>query len=216
MIKKDFLAGLVILLPFALTVWIVSILVNVLTNPFLTVTGLVLSQFMTLEPAFLHFVSRVLILITLTALIMLVGLIGHLFFMRWFFKVGDYFFHRIPIIKNIYKSAQDAVETLFSEKKASFSSVVLAPFPNTKGYALGFVSAKDLPEGSDESLSDRVSLLIPGTPNPMMGFMLMYKKKDLIYLDIPVETAVKFIVSCGVIPCEFNEIPETPQDLSAK
>lgn len=216
MIKKNFLAGLVILLPIALTIWILSFLITMLTNPFMTVTNLILSHFVVLDPSVLHFLSRILILITLTVLIMLVGIIGRVFLVRWFFKIGDYIIHRIPIIKNIYKSAQDAVETLFSEHKASFSSVVLAPYPHKKAYAIGFVSSKYMPEGTDESLNDRVSLLIPGTPNPLMGFMLMYKKSELIYLDMPVETAVKFIVSCGVIPCSFNEIPESPQDLSAK
>lgn len=214
--KKDFLAGLVILLPIALTLWILSILINLLTNPFLALTELLLSQFVTLDSGMLHFLSRILILITLAIIIVIVGIVGRIFLVRWFFKVGDYFIHRIPVIKNIYKSAQDAVGTLFSEQKTSFQSAVLAPFPNSKGYAIGFISSKTLPEGSDPSLSDRVSLLIPGTPNPLMGFMLMYKKSDLIYLDMPVETAVKFVVSCGVIPCEFNPIPESPQDLSAK
>lgn len=216
MMKKDFFAGLVILLPVALTLWIISFLVNILTNPFLMLTELILNQFMTLDPTVLHFVSRILILVTLTAVIILTGFLGKVFFVRWFFRIGDYFIHRIPIVKNIYKSAQDAVDTLFSEQKASFSSVVLAPYPNKKAFAIGFVSANHLPEGSDASIQERVSLLIPGTPNPMMGFMLLYNKNELIYLDMPVDTAVKFIVSCGVIPCTFNQIPETPQDLSAK
>lgn len=190
--KNNFLTGLVILLPIALTFWIMALLVNILTNPF---TGLVESFFnyYHLQQSWTPYVSKLLILAVLLGLVFFAGLIGRLLFLNPLFRFGDRLLHRLPLVNKVYKASQDVVHSLFSDEKSSFSEVVLVPFPNARSLSIGLISSKkDTPAG-------KVSVFVPGTPNPSMGFMLLFRQDQLIPLDLKVDEALKFVVSCGVI-----------------
>ena len=79
----------------------------------------------------------------------------------------------------------------------------MVPFPKEGTYVMGLVS-RESPKVCSESIqSSLISVLVPTTPNPTTGFLLMYKKEDLIYLDLKPEAAIKYIVSCGVITPEY-------------
>jgi uncharacterized membrane protein len=199
-LKKNFITGLVILLPFVLTVWIVMFLLNLLTNPFI---GFVKEVFHTTGNTALLF-SRILIILGLIVFIILVGILGRFLILKSIFKYGDSLLHKIPLINKVYKSAQDVVQTLFEDKKTSFSQVVLVPFPHSSAHCIGLVTNADVGE---ENLN--ISVFVPGTPNPTMGFMLLFKKEQLVFLDMKPEEALKFIISCGVIvpPFQLMEIP---------
>ena len=82
----------------------------------------------------------------------------------------------------------------------------MAPFPTESTYSLGLVS-RESPKTCEEAKgSELISVFVPTTPNPTTGFLLMYKKEDLIFIDMKTEDAIKYIVSCGVI------VPETPKE----
>lgn len=195
--KNNFLTGLVILLPIALTFWILSFLVNLLTNPF---AGLVESLFnyYQLQRSWTPFVTKGLILAVLIGLVFIAGVIGRFLFLNPLFKLGDRLLHRIPLVNKVYKASQDVVHSLFSEEKTSFSQVVLVPFPNGRSLSIGLISGKESPSG------EKISVFVPGTPNPTMGFMLLFHKEQLIPLNIKVDEALKFVVSCGVIDPKTN------------
>jgi uncharacterized membrane protein len=87
--------------------------------------------------------------------------------------------------------------SFFQSNTSSFKQVVLIPFPHPRSYCLGIITA-DAPstcQGNEEL----VSLFIPTTPNPMTGFLTMAPKKNLIYLDMKGDEALKYIISCAVI-----------------
>lgn len=190
--KNNFLTGLAILLPIALTFWILALLVNLLTNPF---TGLVdgIFHYYNLQTSWTPYITKLLILAVLIALVFLAGLLGRFLFLNPLFKFGDRLLHRLPLVNKVYKASQDVVHSLFSEEKTSFSQVVLVPFPNARSLSIGLISAKG------EATPEKVSVFVPGTPNPTMGFMLLFRKDQLIPIDIKVDEALKFVVSCGVI-----------------
>lgn len=192
--KKNFAAGLAILLPIALTFWILMFIVNLLTSPFLGITQEILQAH---EISVL--VSKLLILLVLVLLIFIAGFLGRVFFINTIFAWGDKLIHRIPLVNKVYKSLQDAIHTMFHRETTPFSQVVLIPFPHSKAWCLGMITSSSLPGATDTRLTDRVSVFVPGTPNPTVGFMLMYRKEELVYLNLKVEDAVKFIISCGVI-----------------
>ncbi len=75
----------------------------------------------------------------------------------------------------------------------------MVPFPKPGNYMIGLI-AREAPEACSEKMNEElISVLIPTTPNPTTGFLVMYKKEELIFLDMKPEDAIKFIVSCGVI-----------------
>ncbi|NGX35375.1 MAG: hypothetical protein K1000chlam1_00198, partial [Candidatus Anoxychlamydiales bacterium] len=114
-------------------------------------------------------------------------------------KISDKVLHKIPLVNKVYKTTQEIVKTLFITDKDSFKQVVMAPFPYKGLYSLGLVS-RPSPETCSNAVNEElISVFVPTTPNPTTGFLLLFKKDDLIYLDMKTEDAIKYIVSCGVI-----------------
>jgi uncharacterized membrane protein len=202
--KQNFTTGLVILLPIALTFFIANFFLNLLTKPFAGFIHSIVTHF-SLQNYYilffnlqdiLLFLSKILILGILFLLILLIGYIGQWFFVHYFIRLGDKIFHQIPFFNKIYKACQDVVHTLFSPRSTSFSQVVLVPFPHSKLWSIGLIT-RDVT--LDENGNKLVSVFVPGTPNPVMGFMLMYRHDQVILSNMSVEDALKFVVSCGVI-----------------
>lgn len=200
--KKCFFAGLGILLPIVLTILIVSFLVNLLTKPFIGMAHSILNYYGLLgmnTDQLVLITSKLLVLAALFILTILIGLLARIVFVHYFIRTGDYIIHKIPVVNKIYRAIKEVVSTLFDSTEQNFSQVVLVHFPHSKGLALGMVVKERLPEGSDKAYEDLVSVFVPATPNPTMGFILLYKKEEIFFIDMKVEDALKCIVSCGVM-----------------
>lgn len=201
--KKNFLTGLAILLPVALTFWILAFLIHLFTNPFLDITTALFSPYVPHHfPLFLF--SRILILFFLTALIILTGFLAEYFLLKKAFEFGDYILHRIPLINRIYINMQNVTHSFLNRDEKSYIRVALVPFPHDKAYCLGFITTPHIPQGSDPLFIDKLSLCVVGSPNPTLGFMLLYDKSKVIELDMTVEQALKYIISCGSVSVSFN------------
>lgn len=212
--KKYFATGLIFLLPLALTIALVMFLVNLLTEPFVGIFRGVLDYFDLLDKNFLFLsseqlqivVSKIIILVLLFFLTVGLGAFGRWFFVHYMLILWDYILHRIPLVSSIYKTFQDITKTLFGSQTKSFKQVVLVPYPNPQTWCLGLVTAENmtgLPQSDTENI---LSVFVPTTPNPTTGFMLMFNQKEVIYLDMKVEEAFKYVVSCGVISPPFKAI----------
>jgi uncharacterized membrane protein len=210
--KKYFLTGLAILLPLAVTITVLVFVINFLTEPFMGAVSSVLRRFHIAENGFLflsceqivRYTSKFLILLLLFILTIGLGIVTRWFVIRSALNLGDKILHRIPLVNTVYKTTQDIIKTLFISDKNTFKQVVMVPFPRPDVYAVGLI-ARESPEACSDVIGEAlVSVLIPTTPNPTTGFLLMYKQKDLIYLDMKPEDAIKYIVSCGVIVPESH------------
>lgn len=210
--KKYFVPGLVILLPLALTFAILIFIFNFLTNPFVGLVQGVLNYFGLLNTPFLFLtpeqfqiaVSKLIILVILFFFTVFLGAVGRWFFVHYFIKFWDYCLHRIPFVSSIYKMCQDVIQTIFGGKTKSFKQVVLVPFPNDKTLSIGLVTRERL-EGLPQSENgNMVAVFVPTTPNPTSGFLMIFNEQDLIYLDMSVEDALKYVISCGVILNPFK------------
>lgn len=206
--KKYFITGLIILLPLTLTILIILFLFNILTAPFAGVVQQLLDHFQFFQDNFLFssyqlqlVVSQLIVLVVLFFGTVLLGVFARRVFFRYILKMSDYFFRRIPLVRSIYKTCQDMIKTIFTSNTQSFKKVVLAPFPSNECTALAFVTRDPFLEKADEEL---VSVFVPTTPNPTSGFLLLYKREQLIYLDMSVEEAFKCIISCGIIVAPFQ------------
>ena len=122
---------------------------------------------------------------------------------------GDSILNRIPIVNTVYKTTQDIIKTLFVSDKNTFKQVVMVPFPREDIFVLGLI-ARESPETCCNAIKNElISVLVPTTPNPTTGFLLMVKKSDLIHIDMKPEEAIKYIVSCGVI-VPSSPLPSSP------
>ncbi len=206
--KKYFLAGLVTLLPLAVTFWVIALIVDFLTNPF---EGFVrsflrsLPGFGHMPPAPAHVISQILVLIALVGFTLFVGFVARRYFFNQLIKFGDRILYKIPLVNKVYKTSKDIVLSLFNTKSQSFKQVVLLNFPYSGSYCLGLISS-DAPDTCSQSIdTEMASVYIPTTPNPTTGYLVMCRKEDLIYLKMKAEDAIKYVVSCGVIQPEIVE-----------
>lgn len=213
--KKYFVTGLVILLPLALTLMIVAFILNFLTEPFLGIVKGIFIQLNLFHRGFLFFsaeqtqifFSKLIILVFLFFFTILLGIFTRWVFMHYVLRFSDLILHRIPIVNTIYKTSQDVIKTIFTTDTRSFKQVVLIYFPSRESRCLGLITQDDL---SSLGLPDYIGVFVPTTPNPTSGYLLMVKKSDVEYLDIKIEDALKYIISCGVIlnPSDKKEVTQ--------
>ena len=198
--KRYFVTGVAILLPLALTLWIVGFAVDLLTQPFLGITEQILhtlglhgSSFLFLdEQHVVTLISKFLILISLFLIIVGIGAVARYFFFRYLIRFGDMILHRIPVISSVYKTSQELIHTIFTSDNKAFKQVVLVPFPNSTSKSIGLLTREDV-------TGDMVPVFIPTTPNPTSGYLIMFRAQDVIPIEMPVETALRYTISCGVL-----------------
>jgi uncharacterized membrane protein len=213
--KKYFITGLVILLPLALTIIIVIFMVNLLTNPFIEAVQSILVHYGLIDRGFLflnaqqvqYAVSQILILCSLFFATVFLGFIARWFLVHYLIKAWDYTLYRIPLIRTVYKTSQDVINTILKSDTKSFKQVVLVPFPSEESHSIGLITREYVPGLPCNKDHHYVAVFVPTTPNPTSGYLILYEKKDLTYVDMKVEEALKYIISCGVILNEpFKEI----------
>jgi uncharacterized membrane protein len=200
--KKTFFTGLVSLLPFAVTILLALWVVNILTKPFMGIVTPLLSD-LPVSETLIRRVSQLAILLTLFFFILILGIIARWFFFHTLLKCADQILLKIPILNKIYKTTKDVIQALFTSDSRSFQQVVMTPFPCPGSYIIGLVVC-DAPDM--DSAESMVSIFLPTAPNPSTGFLIMRPKSDLIYLAMQSSDALKYIVSCGVVPPESVKV----------
>lgn len=214
--KKQFTTGIVILLPILITFLIVAFFINILTYPFVSNIEAIFNHYHLFQGSYylfegadiIKFISKAIVLIGLFTFIIFIGFMGKLFLIDYLFQLGFAIFHNIPYVNKIFKASQDVVHSLFSAESKSFSQVVLVPFPTNQTLSVGLVTKESLAVHCiHEGATELIPVFIPGTPNPSVGFMLMFKKDQLIFVNMKIEEALKFVVSCGVVMPEFTTVP---------
>ncbi len=210
--RKYFITGLAILLPLALTLIIVFFLFNLLTDPFAGMVKAIFDYYNLFQRGFWfltaeqlrRLISKVLILFFLFFLTVGIGFIARLFFVRYLIRITEKIFHKLPFISTIYNTSKDVIKTIFRAKRRSFKQVVFVPFPNENTYSLGLVTRERISglEGTPHAHS--IAVFVPTTPNPTSGFLMLYKPEDVVLLEMSVEDALKYTISCGVIMAPFK------------
>lgn len=211
--KRYFLTGLVLLLPITLTIIIVTFLFNLLTAPFVGVVQDILSHYnlfsegigiLTAEQVQI-LISKILIFTTIFLSIVFLGFITQVVFVHYVIRFWDYLLHRIPIFRTIYRASQEVITTLFRSDASSFKQVVLVPYPSHANKCIGLVTRDPIKGLPEQIKGDNVLVFVPTSPNPTAGFLMIFQRSDLIFLDMKVDDAMKYVISCGVISPQFKE-----------
>ncbi len=186
-LRNYFITGIVVLVPIGITLY--------LTKFFITISS-------RLIPAEINPNSYLPILIPgleIFLSIIFITLIGYLslsFIGKKILQIFNNLLKRIPILRTIYSAIGQMAETL-APKRKSKKSVVLVEYPRKGSWAVGFATKDNKGEISKKANQALVNVFVPTTPNPTSGFLLMFPKEDIIYLDMNFEEASKFIVSAG-------------------
>lgn len=199
--KKYIIAGLLVWLPLAITIWVLLWLLGLMDGVFSWL--LTLGQHV-LPPgadASIDTLRRVpgLGVIVMAALLLLTGVFVTNIFGQWWVRQWDKMLGRIPIVKSIYSSVKQVSDTLFSTNGNAFREAVLVQYPHAGSWTIAFVTGKPGGEVQSHLDGEHVSLYVPTTPNPTSGFFLIMPRGQVRALQMSVDEALKYIISMGVV-----------------
>ena len=199
--KRYLIAGLLVWLPLAITIWVLHSVLGLLDGLF----AWLLSGSQALLPDAAHTPIEMLKQVPgLGVIVMVAGLIATGIFAtnmvgQWWLTRGSRLLGRIPIVKSIYSSVKQVSDTLFSSSGNAFREAVLVQYPRQGSWTIAFVTGKPGGEAGEHLRGDYLSLYVPTTPNPTSGFFLMVPRSDVIELAMSVDEALKYIISMGVV-----------------
>lgn len=193
-IRRYFISGLLIWLPIWITILVVRFIIELLDN-----TMLLLPHQLRPDTIMGVHIPGVGLLITL-GVILTTGLVVTNFLGKKIVSLGDKIVARIPLVRTIYSSVKQVIETILKPGGTSFRKVLLVEFPRAGMWSIAFQTGDSTPEvDRASSETDMVSLFIPATPNPTSGFLMMMPRNQVIELDMTIEQALKFVISLGVM-----------------
>ena len=208
-IRRSFAAGVLVLVPLLLTIWIIEQLFNLLSSVFFGPVSLIFGGADHLaDPLPLlgwsglrveHLVP-VLSILALLLIIFVLGLIARNVLGARALAFGERLLTRIPIIRRIYLAVSQISEAFLSNKKGAFKRAVLFEYPRRGMWSVGFVTSEEA-GGPLRNMppDDYYFIFLPTTPNPTSGFMLVVPQSDCVDLAMPVEDALKLIISGGAV-----------------
>jgi len=200
-LKKYLVAGLLVWLPLAITIWVLSSMLGAMDGVFawlLSATQAVLPETARETIERLRHVPGLGVLV-LAAGLLLTGVFAANIFGQWWLRQGDRLMGKIPIVKSIYSSVKQVSDTLFSSSGNAFREAVLVQYPRHGCWTIAFVTGKPGGEVATQLPADYVSVYVPTTPNPTSGFFLMMPRADLVLLKMSVDEALKYVISMGVV-----------------
>ena len=103
----------------------------------------------------------------------------------------------MPVVRSIYSAIKQIFETVLAQQSNAFREAVLVEYPRRGIWAIGFITGTTKGEVQNLTEEETVNIFLPTTPNPTSGFLLMFPKDEVIFLDLTFEQASKFIVSAG-------------------
>ena len=186
-LRNAFIAGIVVLVPIGFTLYLTLFLIKISSR-------LIPNE---INPNnYLPFSIPGLEILLSVIFITLVGGISLSFFGKKILNLINDLFKRIPILRTIYSAIGQMTES-FTNKSDNKKSVVLIEYPKKGSWAVGFATKENKGEISKKTNKDLINVFVPTTPNPTSGFLLMFPKDEVIFLDMTFEEASKFIVSAG-------------------
>lgn len=195
--RKYFITGLLILVPLAITLWVLNLIVGTMDKSLLLLP-------MSWRPeALFGFAIPGLGTILTLLIIFLTGLATRNFIGNRVVALWEAVLKRIPVFNTIYSSVKQVSDTLFSSSGNAFRKALLVQYPREGSWTIAFMTGVPGGDVRNHLVGDYVSVYVPTTPNPTSGFFLMVPRADTIELDMNVDEALKYIVSMGVVTPEF-------------
>ena len=186
-LRNYFITGIVVLVPIGITLYLTKFFISVSSN-------LIPKE---INPnSYLPFSIPGLEIILSVIFITVVGSLSLSFIGKKILQLVNDLFKRIPILRTIYSAIGQMTESLAPNNNKR-KSVVLVEYPRKGSWAVGFATKDNKGEISKKTNKSLVNVFVPTTPNPTSGFLLMFPKEEIVYLDMSFEEASKFIVSAG-------------------
>lgn len=192
-LKKYLLAGLVVWIPIIATIWILRFLIDLLDQ-----TMSLLPAAYNPEAIFGFNIPGLGVILSIIVLVV-TGILATNLFGQKLVKMSEAILDRIPLVRTIYNATKQMIEAVVSTNSQAFRKVVMVEYPRKGLWSLAFQTGAAFKEIGDKTNTEMVSIFIPTTPNPTSGFLMMVAKDEVLELEMSVDTALKFIISLGVM-----------------
>jgi uncharacterized membrane protein len=191
-VRKYFITGLLVWVPLAITLWVLNLVVGTMDRSVLLLP-------VSLQPKTLFGYDipglgavLTLLVVTLTGLLV-ANFVGRRLLLAW-----ESVLARIPVVKSIYSSVKQVSDTLLSGSGQAFRTALLVRFPHERAWTVGFLTGTPGPVLAQGLEGEHLSVFIPTTPNLTSGFLILVPRSDVIELAMPVDEALKYVISLGV------------------
>jgi uncharacterized membrane protein len=191
--RKYFITGLLVLVPLAITLWVLNLIVGTLDQSLLLMPEKWRPQ------SLFGFTLPGLGTILTLVIIFLTGLVTRNFLGNRLLMWWEMLLNRIPVVNSIYSSVKQVSDTLFSSSGNAFRKALLVQYPRQGCWTIAFQTGVPGGDVKNHLQGDYVSVYVPTTPNPTSGFFLMLPRAETIELNMSVDEALKYIVSMGVV-----------------
>lgn len=198
--RKYFITGLLILVPLAITAWVLNLVISTMDQSLLFVP-----ERWQPHTLFGFDIPGLGTLLTVV-IVFLTGLLTNNLVGNYVLRVWEKLLKRIPLVNSLYSSVKQVSDTLLSSSGNAFRKAVMIPYPHQNSYTIAFLTGTPGGDVKNHLVGDYVSVYVPTTPNPTSGFFLMMARKDVVELDMTVDAALKYIVSMGVVAPE--DVPQ--------
>jgi len=209
-LRAYFLTGLLVTAPLSITILVAWVFVDFVDQK---VTPLIPKAYNpeTYLPFSIPGMGLVIVLVALT----IIGMLTAGFMGKLLVRISESIMARMPVISGIYSATKQIFETVLAQKSQAFREAVMIEYPRRGIWAIGFITGTTKGEVQNLTAEECVNIFLPTTPNPTSGFLLFVPKGDLIPLNMPVDQAVKMVISGGIVtppdtrPIEEQQVPQT-------
>jgi uncharacterized membrane protein len=193
--KRVFISGLTLLIPLAITIYVLVGLFKFADG----ILGKYINQILYERIDFVIPGLGILLFILIVFLLGVVVEISRMRFFGWFTASLERMFFSIPLVKKIYSPVRQIVTFLFFPRRKTFKNTVLIEYPRKGVFVIGFMTNENTIEFPQKRNKKYYSVFIPSSPSPITGFTIIVEESEVVFLDIAVDEAIKLIVSGGLL-----------------
>lgn len=197
-LKNDLIAGLLVVIPLATTIWLTITIANWVIN-FLTRIPKQINPYDNLHPILVNLLNLLVGLTVPLLCILVIGLMARNIAGKWLLDFGERLLQAIPLAGAVYKTLKQLLETLLKDSGGKFRRVILVEYPRPGMWALAFVTGAMSSEIQSQMTRPMLSIFIPTTPNPTTGWYAIVPEDDVLNLSMSIEDAFKVIISGGIV-----------------
>ncbi len=196
-LKQNMIAGLLVIVPIALTYIVMAFVIGKLDQLMAPVVTWFILQLQLPLPEDFHLPGLGFILICL--FIFIVGLVTANFLGKQLVRAWDFLMHRVPFVRGIYLTIQKVVLAISDPDQSPFEQMVLVDYPHASSRMIGLIACDERGEVSDRTNEDLVNVFLPLLPNVTLGFMVILPRDQIIPLKMTREEGIKYLMSFGIV-----------------
>lgn len=193
MLKRYFITGLLVLVPLAITLWVLNLIISTMDQ-----TLLLLPKPLQKPEVFGYNLPGIGLVLTI-AVVLVVGVLAHNFVGRQLLWWWEKLLNRIPIVRGIYSSVKQVSDTVLSPSGQAFRKAVLVEFPRSGSWSVAFLIGTPGLEIEQRLGNSPQTVFVPTAPNPTSGYLIIVPPEQITDLDMTVDDALKFVISLGVV-----------------